>query len=307
MKFLVLILMSVVAVSASATKPEVAVGKLVRHADFSSDFVTTRHIDVWLPEGYDPGRSYPVLYMHDGGALFDASTNWNNQAWDVDDVAQELINAGKIEPIIVVGVHNGGVTRHPDYFPQKPFEALSATYRHFLLEESKREGGHVIFSGEVQSDAYLRFLVEELKPFIDQTYSTRPGRADTAIMGSSMGGLISMYSICEYPEVFGKAACLSTHWPGIFTLEANPIPEAFIKYMEGQLPDPDTHRIYFDYGTVELDALYVGIQPMVDRVMVQRGYNQSNWTTRKFEGENHSEDAWNKRLHIPLIFLFGEE
>ena len=84
-----------------------------------------------------------------------------------------------------------------------------------------------MFPVPVQSDAYLKFLVTELKPFIDSTFSVATDRSNTFIAGSSMGGLISMYAVCEYPAVFGGAACLSTHWPGIFTAENNPIPEAF--------------------------------------------------------------------------------
>jgi predicted alpha/beta superfamily hydrolase len=122
-------------------------------------------------------------------------------------------------------------------------------------------------------------------------------------MGSSMGGLISMYAICEYPDVFGGAACLSTHWPGTFAVENNPIPDAFINYLKLHLPDPKRHKIYFDYGDQTLDALYPPFQKKVDEVMKAKGFSERNWMTKFFQGENHSERAWHKRLDTPLLFL----
>jgi enterochelin esterase-like enzyme len=118
-----------------------------------------------------------------------------------------------------------------------------------------------------------------------------------------MGGLISLYAICEYPEVFGAAACISTHWPGIFAVENNPIPDAFYTYMRKKLPNPKTNRIYFDYGDQTLDALYPPLQKMADTVMTEKGFTVANWSTQFFPGKNHSEAAWSERLHIPMAFL----
>jgi predicted alpha/beta superfamily hydrolase len=118
-----------------------------------------------------------------------------------------------------------------------------------------------------------------------------------------MGGLISLYAICEYPEVFGAAACISTHWPGIFAVENNPIPDAFYAYMRKKLPNPKSNRIYFDYGDQTLDALYPPLQKMADSVMVEKGFTSDNWQTKFFPGKNHSEEAWAERLSIPMEFL----
>jgi enterochelin esterase-like enzyme len=120
-----------------------------------------------------------------------------------------------------------------------------------------------------------------------------------------MGGLISLYAICEYPDVFGGAACLSTHWPGIFAVEGNPIPEAFLNYMRSHLPNPNSHTIYFDYGDQTLDALYPPLQQKVDEVMQEKGFDASNWKTQFFPGKDHSEKSWKERLAIPLQFLFS--
>jgi len=145
--------------------------------------------------------------------------------------------------------------------------------------------------------------IAEILPFIDKTYSTRKEKENTFIAGSSMGGLISMYAMCEYPEVFGGAACLSTHWPGTFEIENNPIPNAFINYLKTNLPDSKSHKFYFDFGTGTLDAMYPPLQAKVDEVMQTKGYTNNNWITQKIEGAEHSENAWRVRLHIPFEFL----
>jgi enterochelin esterase-like enzyme len=122
-----------------------------------------------------------------------------------------------------------------------------------------------------------------------------------------MGGLISLYAICEYPEIFGGAACLSTHWTGIYTNENNPIPQALMNYLKQKLPSPKNHKIYFDHGTTTLDSLYGQWQVMVDEIMKQNGYGNGQWVTKVFEGAPHTEKAWGERLHIPLMFLLKPE
>ncbi len=286
--------------------PSVSSGTLKRHESFYSHYITARHIDVWLPEGYSVTRKYSVLYMHDGQMLFDSATTWNKQTWDADDVITKLLQENKINDVIVVGIWNGGTTRHTDYFPQKPFESLILEQKEKIFTAARANGNSVFNEQKINSDNYLKFLVKELKPFIDKNYSTYKDRSHTFIAGSSMGGLISMYAICEYPKVFGGAACMSTHWPGIFSMEGNPIPDAFINYLKTNLPDPKKHKIYFDYGTATLDALYPPLQQKADEVMKEKGFTGKNWITKEFPGEDHSEKAWHKRLHIPLTFLLGK-
>ena len=278
-------------------------GKIIRIDSFPSKYVTARNIDIWLPDDYTESKKYAVLYMHDGQMLFDSTITWNKQEWMVDETVSSLLNNNTIKDVIVVGVWNGGKTRHIDYFPQKPLESLSQKEQDNLYKKNRPNGVSVFNEGKVQSDNYLKFLVEELKPRIDSQFATLKNKQNTFIAGSSMGGLISMYAICEYPKVFAGAACLSTHWPGIFTLENNPIPEAFYNYLKENLPSPKTHKIYFDYGTKTLDAMYPALQEQVDIIMKHKGFTTKNWITKKFGGEDHSEKAWQKRLYIPLTFL----
>ncbi len=285
--------------------PNVSTGHIVRLDNFPSRFVPARNIDIWLPDRYDPGQKYAVVYMHDGQMLFDSTMTWNRQEWGVDEIAGRLIAENRIRPCIIVGIWNGGAARHSEYFPQKPFYSLPEPYRDSLIDFAKRNEITPLFSGEVQSDHYLKFMVSELKPYIDSAFSTHSNRENTFIAGSSMGGLISLYAICEYPRVFGGAACLSTHWTGIFTSENNPVPEAFTDYVKKNLPSPKNHKIYFDHGTETIDSMYEPFQLQVDETMRKKGYTDRNWKTLKFEGEDHSERAWNKRLDIPLVFLLG--
>jgi enterochelin esterase-like enzyme len=304
MKHLLITLFAIIGLQAQEL-PKVVSGSLERLPDFKSNFVTSRNIDIWLPEGYSISQKYAVLYMHDGQMLYDATTTWNKQAWEVDDVMTELLIKGALQKTIVVGIWNGGETRHVDYFPQKPFEQLTTKQQDSLYQVNRPNGNSVFNQRKVQSDKYLEFLVKELKPYIDSHYAVYTDVDHTFIAGSSMGGLISMYALCEYPKVFGGAACLSTHWPGVFSVENNPIPEQFILYLKKHLPKANSHKIYFDFGTATLDAYYEPFQKQVDAVLQAKGWDASHWITRKFEGEDHSEQAWHKRLAISLTFLLG--
>ncbi len=285
-----------------AQSPQASSGKVQRIENFKSNFVDSRNIDVWLPEGYSETQQYAVLYMHDGQMLYDASTTWNKQSWEVDEIAGKLISEGKTKKFIVVGIWNNSQKRHPEYFPQKPYESLSPTQKDTITAQLQKAGRTKEIFQPI-SDLYLKFLVTELKPYIDSHFATLKNKENNIIAGSSMGGLISMYAICEYPEVFGGAACISTHWPGTFSSENNPIPNAFIQYMESHLPNPKTHFLYFDYGNKTLDALYPDLQKKVDALMQKKGFTNSNWSTQFFDGKDHSEKSWAERLHIPLQFL----
>lgn len=278
-------------------------GKIDHYKNFQSKFVDARNVDVWLPDGYTAKKKYAVLYMHDGQMLFDTAINWNKQEWGVDETMARLLKKKKIKNCIVVGVWNNGKFRHIEYFPQKALNYLSESEKDDLLNFTVGEEKQRILAGGPISDNYLKFLVQELKPFIDSTYSTRADQQNTFVAGSSMGGLISMYAVCEYPQVFGGAACLSTHWPGTFKTENNPVPAAFQKYLSEYLPSPSDHKFYFDYGTETLDSLYKPFQLQADEIMKNKGYNTKSWITKEFPGENHSEKAWCKRFEIPVIFL----
>ncbi len=283
-------------------KAVLAGGGLFRVDSFPSNFITPRPVDVWLPEGYSKDKKYNVLYMHDGQNLFDETTTWNKQEWKVDDWSTQLMSEGKTKDFIVVGIHNIPQIRWQDLFPEKAMDYMNVKVKDSLMALAKKSNYNVDFKG----DEYLKFLVEELKPVIDNQYSVYTDKSHTFVAGSSMGGLMSMYAISEYPEVFAGAACVSTHWVGAMPMPNNPYPEAIFNYMKANLPQAGSHKLYFDYGNKTLDQNYPQYAPRVDEILKAKGYSEADSKNLFFEGTDHSESSWNKRLDQPLTFLLGK-
>ncbi len=254
-----------------------------------SKFVPARTVQVWLPPDYaSSGKRYPVIYLHDGQNVYDTPSPWSGKSWEVHRALDRLIAADKVRPAILVAVWNTD-NRLGEYMPQaavppdaKGDPASGDLFRKLPVERAKIAG-----------DAYLKFLVRELKPTIDRRYRTLRAPKDTMLMGSSMGGLISAYAVVRYPRVFGAAACLSTAWP---------IGDGFTeRWFEAHLP-PASARLYFDYGTGTNDGTIEPFQKKLDAAAGPRG---DNWVSRAFPGAEHSERAWQARVDIPLTFLLG--
>jgi len=264
------------------------VGQVEHLAPLESRLVDRRAVDVWLPPGYatNVARRYPVVYVQDGQNLFDPASSFIGVDWGIDETMTQLIASNRVPEAIIVGIWNTP-KRLSEYMPQRAIEKVPESE---LAEIFKSARANPL------GDAYLDYLVKDLKPAIDARYRTKPDRAHTSIMGSSMGGLISLYAICEYPDVFGGAACLSTAWTVAGGVTTKDLKEA--------LPDPNTHRIYFDYGTETKDGTYEPLQAKVDEQMKAAGYKErANWITKAFPGQEHSERAWRQRVHEPLEFL----
>lgn len=280
----------------SNTIPTASRGTLERFPQFKSQFVPARDVVVWLPEGYRTGDSCDVLYMHDGNMLFDATTTWNRQEWRVDEVMDSLIHAGKIRPCIVVGIYNTD-DRLTEYFPAK-------TWQH--VAEADRKKAKI---DKLTADAYLQFIVKELKPFIEERYKPLTSREHTFMMGSSMGGLISLYALCEYPQVFGGAACLSSHLSMAHLpdgVKGDAWATGFRDYVAQQLPQANGSLIYMDHGTEDFDADYGTYQERLDSVIIAKGWDKDHYMSLVFDGDGHNETCWAKRLDKPLLFLIGK-
>lgn len=250
-----------------------------------------RRVDVWLPPSYaqSPRHRYPVLYMHDGQNLFDPGIAFTGSDWDIDGAMTQLVARGEVREAIVVGVWNTS-DRFAEYMPQA---AVTTT-----PVDSGIEGRPLLAADGLRGDDYLRFLVDALKPEIDRRYRTRPGRDDTFVMGSSMGGLISLYAISRHPRTFGAAAALSTHWPACGG--------CMIDWFAAHLPPRRSHRLYFDFGTATLDARYPPYQARMDTALSRAGWHQGrSWRTLRFEGAKHNEAAWRDRAEVPLRFLLA--
>ena len=292
------------AIAGDATGPvHVSAGTIVDLGVLKSKYADPRRVVVWLPAGYKAhGPKYAVLYMHDGQNLFDKATAGYGMEWEIDEHLSALIAARKVRPTIVVGIWNTP-KRLQEYVPSKAFTTLPADYRAKVK---------ALYGGDPLSDGYLKFLVRELRPMIDKRFNVRTDRANTVIMGSSMGALISLYAIDEYPLIFGGAGMMSTHWPLVINPDNSPLSDAdyeivsatFERYLAPALPDPRTHKLYFDHGSETLDAAYKRYQARVDTIVARRGYRQGvNWLSKSFPGQKHNEISWASRVDIPLRFL----
>lgn len=293
-KSLVALAVTLFAASACKNGPESFVtGNLEIHEDFPSQFVESRAVRVWTPSDYDPSQRYDVIYMHDGQNLFDASITWNQQEWGVDEIISSLIASGEIRPCIVVGIDNSAL-RYAEYYPSAICDDVPAG----VQPEGFRSWG----------DEYLRFVVEEVKPWVDGKYSTWADAGHTFIMGSSCGGLISLYALCRYPEVFCGAACLSTHSSLMnpdTDIDQKPASEAYIEYLKVNLPADPGHLLYMDCGDCQIDKEYAEAQAAINEMIAALGWD-GNYMYRFFPGQSHSENDWRSRLDVPVRFLLGK-
>jgi len=267
------------------------VGRLLRYRDWPAKGLKPRHVDVWLPPGYDVDHAarYPVVYLHDGQNLFDPATGYGGQEWGFDEVVTAMVQDGRLQPAILVGLWNTP-DRWREYLPQQPVAGLRAV--------ATGIGGRVDVTEPWLGDTYLQFLVDEVKPQVDRAFRTKPDAANTFVMGSSMGGLASLYAISRHPTVFGGAAAISTHWPAA--------DGATIPWFAAHLPDRATHRVWMDHGTTTLDSLYPPLQARMDAAFRAAGWQAgTQFVSRAYPGAAHDERSWRARLHEPLAFLLG--
>lgn len=230
-----------------------------------------RTIRLYLPASYgSTDRRYPVLYMHDGQNLFDAATGYAGE-WEVDEALDKLAASGKLE-LIVVGIDNGGELRNQELVP-------------FVHPEiAKAEG-----------DAYLKFIVDDLKPFIDSNYRTMPDREHTGLMGSSLGGLITHYAGQHYSHVFARFGVLS---PSYWVAAEN----------KARLLDPaiaSNSRWFISMGSEEGGDMVPDFQNVTAELEKKLPAN-SQLTTRLVEGAEHNEAAWAALMEQALLYLFSE-
>jgi len=266
-----------------AQQPHTLTGDIREHKNFHSNILNNdRDVIVYLPPGYkvSKGRHYSVLYLNDGQNLFDGATSFiPGQEWRVDETAQALIAAGKIEPLIIVGINNAGKDRINEYTP--------------AADPKFKMGG--------KADLYGRMLVEELKPFIDSHYRTKRDANHTGLGGSSLGGLVSLYVSLKYPALFGRAAVVS---PSVWF--AN---KQIVHYVEA-LPKKLPLRIWMDIGTKEGRSTEEAQQTVNDArllkdTLVKRGWRMGkDFDYLEAQGAEHNEAAWAARVEAILTFLF---
>jgi predicted alpha/beta superfamily hydrolase len=230
-----------------------------------------RQIRLYLPPDYATSdKRYPVLYMHDGQNLFDAATAYAGE-WGVDEIMNALARAGRLE-LIVVGIDNGGEKRMTELNPWT----------------------HADF-GQAEGQAYMDFIVKVVKPRIDEQYRTKPDRLNTAIMGSSMGGLISHYAIAQYPDVFSKAGIFSpAYWvsgPG------------FDYFAKVKMP-PDA-RLYFLMGGDEGGSQVPDVKKVFETVRAN-GHPAQAMSLKITPSGQHNEAFWRGEFEQAIMWMFAE-
>lgn len=235
-----------------------------------------REIVVYLPPSYkkDSQKTYPVFYMHDGQNIFDKGTGAFGKEWYMDEKAEYLIQKGVINEVIIVGVYNG----------------LAERINELTWTKHPEHGGG-------DGKKYCDFLVKEVKPFIDKTYRTKKDRANTAVGGSSLGGLISIYLATNYPETFGNASIMS---PSIWWNDGESLKEVDKLKLKT--------KFWIDGGTEEdnSDPGMIGYTNMLyKKLLPTQGKDNAMFYVDK--GAGHNEEAWAIRIHSPLIHFFGKE
>jgi len=254
----------------------VSVPHLIKHEGFSSRILRNRRdLIVYLPPGYDtePGRQYPVLYLHDGQNLFDGATSFiPGMDWHVGQTADESIQEGRAEPLIIVGIYNAGKQRLGEYTPTRA---------------PKLGGG--------RANRYAKFLLDEVRPFVQENYRVRQGVENAGIGGSSLGGLVSLYLGLREPRIFGKIAALS---PSVWWNE-----RVILRFAATAAVEP-LPRIWLDIGTREGPRIVDDVERFRD-VLLKKGWQVGhNLHYERVEGAEHNEAAWAQRVGPFLQFLF---
>lgn len=253
--------------------------QLKLHEDFGSSHLNApRRVLVYLPPGYGANteQRYPVLYMHDGQNLMNPQDAFGGVAWGVDETAQRLILAGEIEPLIIVGIYNAGEHRIDEYTP-----VASAGGR------TRGRGG--------RADQYGRMIIEELKPFIDREYLTRPEREFTGIGGSSLGGLVSFHLGLKRPDVFSRLAVMS---PSVWWANNQIIREA--AKIGQRLP----LRIWLDIGRKEGSRIKHQVRALKEILLANGWRKDLDFAYLEIPDARHEEAAWAARFDQVLKFLY---
>ncbi len=252
--------------------------RLHLHGDFESELLgEDREIIVYIPPGYEQQRerAYPVLYMQDGQNLFDGRTSFlPGRTWQMREQADAAILAGTVEPLVIVGIYNGGDQRLAEYTPERDWQM-----------------------GGGESDRYGLMLARELMPWVAERYRVRRERASTGMGGSSLGGLVTLYLGLRHAQLFGKLAVLS---PSVWWNH-----KSILSYVSERAPQiGEKPRLWLDVGERE------GLRTLENAEQLNRRLAANGWQAGKnlhferIEGGTHDEASWATRVRPMLEFLF---
>jgi predicted alpha/beta superfamily hydrolase len=249
--------------------------------------INGRTIDYWSP----PGPTHHLLIAHDGQNVFDRRTATHHRTWRMAQSATRVSNRLGITPPAIIAVFHSRSEKNPwgrilDLAPQDP-------YQNGVL--APRDATPPVMPEQLQGNSYLQDIVDVIAPAISHELGLTLAEMKTAVIGSSMGGLASLYAIGKRPDFFSTALALSTHW----SAGGNPLVDALID----SLPHPGIHKIWMSYGTKGHDALYQPFQMYADRKMLSAGWREGhNFSTRRYNRSGHNEKSWSKYLDQPMEF-----
>jgi predicted alpha/beta superfamily hydrolase len=258
-------------------------GDLRLHEFQSRIFRNTRMLRVWLPPGYNEveneGRHYPIFYLNDGQNLFDPATAYIGVDWQVDEAADRLICQGKVPPLIIVGIDNARKDRPREYLPYR------SLHPPVLRPQGKQ---------------YPDFLLNEVMPFVHQRYRIARGPENTGIGGSSLGAIISLYTVMECPGIFGRLLLES---PSLFVSKREILNRSRVLR---QWPA----KVFVAIGTREAgsedrDRQAVEDVRRLEQTLRRAGLREERLLVKIDEGAIHSEREWARRFPEALTFLFG--
>ncbi len=270
-------------------------GRLIDYPAVAAAGLPVQHVTIWLPPGYDGANArYPVIYMHDGQNLFTPTTAVFGKVWAAD----KAMLVADVPAHIIVGIWAPGPDRWRQYLPADILAAASPALRAQMA---------TMANGSIVSNAYLAWLSGPLKSWVDASFRTLSDRDHTAIAGSSMGGLISCAAFLRYRSVYGRAACISSHWPAVdprVVGAANPeLIALWDQWFAAHLGAPDGRKLWLDHGTETPDAFYAPYQQAVDRRIAAMGWVKArDWQSRTYPGAAHEENSWAARL--PDVFAW---
>lgn len=340
--------------------PASLTGQFEVFRDFPSKNLTNRDLYIYLPPGYkESDQHYPVLYLHDGQNVFDASAA--GQEWKVDETTQALIQNGEIEPVIIVGIANT-VDRFDEYTPTRQnwrheltrisgtlsqdklriYTGQFITPEHDTLRFTSRndtlftwipggthwqrliqESDSVFYQPQAgiffrfqnvkeqpvqyiiadkppaggKGELYTDFILNEVKPFIDENLRTKPGRAYTSLGGSSLGGLITLHIGLQHPEVFSQLLVVS---PSVWW------DDRWILQQIQNLEEPTGQKIWLDIGTAEGNSAVQDTRVLRD-LLLDIGWTEKTFKYVEAQNAPHNERAWAERVPDMLRFLYGTE
>ena len=282
----------------------------IEHLELHSDIIGKRKVEIYSPNNFIIDNKTIFIFAQDGQTLFDSSKTWNSQEWKIDEIFSKR---GTNSNIIIIAVNSANISgdgfydntiRYAEYFPKQSLEYFDNNIKTFIYKK---------FIDRKKFD-YLSFIVDELKPLIENKYNVNLDKSNTGILGASMGGLFSLNALIEYPDIFGFAGCFSVHWIGIKPIDYFLLPfrmkvtedkdlvKGLIKYIDSNINNLDNHKLYFDFGTEGLDQYYSQPQKKIDKIFKD---NNKTFKTLKFDGHSHEEKYWSLRFEDAIDFLIA--